>query len=510
MSVENKNLDAPDNTYYSYRPASKFANAPARANGLKTYGWTLAVAFCLLEEISILITVRSALFVVHPSGTLGIAGQVFCFGLPLLNCAVLTKRRFYAFSTLFFDPLRPLALTAAWAQAFGVVIVLAAIARTWEGNVFQNGDLIAPEIAATFIGGLAILFVIRVTWLFLRSKFIGLAVQRVVFFGELDQSRRLIARLRAEPGICLVSAINCWTSDINMSVLEDGHMQTREYLISLLQRERIDAIVVALPQMAEGLCSDVLMLAQQFGTTALAMSDSFGNFNFRPEIANLGRLPVLELASGQINEKSNRLKRAEDLFSSVCLLLAVAPVMVLIAIAIRLDSPGPILFRQRRIGRFGQMFDIFKFRTMTHSVNPRPGDIGLEPGDTLQTKRNDTRVTRVGAFLRRHSFDELPQLLNVMRGEMSIVGPRPHAVAMTVEGHTPEALVSDYPARLTVRPGITGWAQINGQRGILDCAARLQERVDHDLYYVENWSLALDLRIIAKTIMCLFHDNGAF
>jgi lipopolysaccharide/colanic/teichoic acid biosynthesis glycosyltransferase len=180
--------------------------------------------------------------------------------------------------------------------------------------------------------------------------------------------------------------------------------------------------------------------------------------------------------------------------------------MVILAVLIRLDSQGPVLFRQLRVGRGGTLFEILKFRTMTESTSTA----GDQPSALLQTERNDRRVTRLGAILRRHSLDELPQILNVLRGDMSIIGPRPHAAAMTVAGMKLEALVPDYPARLAVRPGITGWAQINGRRGIIESVDALQNRVDDDLYYIENWSFRFDIAILLRTIGCIIRDDQAF
>jgi lipopolysaccharide/colanic/teichoic acid biosynthesis glycosyltransferase len=192
------------------------------------------------------------------------------------------------------------------------------------------------------------------------------------------------------------------------------------------------------------------------------------------------------------------------------ILVLLAPIMAIIAAAIRLDSRGPIFFRQLRVGRGGVLFEILKFRTMYHQDAAASGNgPGLVSAE-LQTSRGDKRITRVGAFLRRHSFDELPQIFNVLKGDMSIVGPRPHAAAMTVAGVSPEDLVPSYTARFAMRPGITGWAQINGRRGIINSIDTLQKRVDCDLYYVENWSLGLDIKISIRTLACLINDKQAF
>ena len=180
-------------------------------------------------------------------------------------------------------------------------------------------------------------------------------------------------------------------------------------------------------------------------------------------------------------------KRALDIVLASAAIVLLAPLIGIVAIAIKLDSPGPVIFRQSRGGFKGIRFDIFKFRTMTV----------LEDGLSItQARQGDPRVTRVGQLLRRASIDELPQLFNVLKGEMSLVGPRPHALAHDNEYH---ALIDTYIFRFHVIPGITGWAQVHGLRGETRCLEQMAERVAYDLWYVNNWSLGLDCYIFLKT-----------
>jgi exopolysaccharide biosynthesis polyprenyl glycosylphosphotransferase len=191
------------------------------------------------------------------------------------------------------------------------------------------------------------------------------------------------------------------------------------------------------------------------------------------------------------------LKRAMDLVLAAGLLCVFAPLLLLIAVLIRLDSAGPILFRQTRLGLNGRPFDILKFRSM--SV--------LENGDRIvQATRNDPRITRVGGILRKASLDELPQLVNVLKGEMSLVGPRPHARAH--DEHY-EKLIEIYRLRQTVKPGITGWAQVHGLRGETPTLASMRERVEHDVWYAQNLSLALDIEILVRTGFEIFRHRNA-
>lgn len=198
---------------------------------------------------------------------------------------------------------------------------------------------------------------------------------------------------------------------------------------------------------------------------------------------------AIELRSVPLTRQQLAAKRLLDLVGGMLALLITLPVLVLIVAFIRLDSPGPVLFRQRRIGFNGRPFHIYKFRTMTT----------LEDGAVIrQTCRNDARVTRVGRTLRKLSLDELPQLLNVLRGEMSLVGPRPHALAHDTEYRQ---AIAHYAARHNVKPGITGWAQVNGWRGPTPQLDLMVRRVEHDLWYVDHWSIWFDIRIMLLTII---------
>jgi len=213
-------------------------------------------------------------------------------------------------------------------------------------------------------------------------------------------------------------------------------------------------------------------------------------------------LPVLHISDPPLSTAGIFLKRMEDIILSSVLIIVALPVILLASIAIKLETPGPVLFRQPRHGLNGLEIEVYKFRTMYAHLEDRLA--------SCQTSRDDPRVTRVGAVLRRHSLDELPQLFNVLAGPMSLVGPRPHAPATTVAGQSLELVVANYTARHRVKPGITGWAQVSGCRGNLDSVEKAVRRVKHDLYYIDNWSLCFDLRVIVRTIGVILHDDQAF
>ena len=212
----------------------------------------------------------------------------------------------------------------------------------------------------------------------------------------------------------------------------------------------------------------------------------------------IGETVTIELQRGPRTLVERFITRTMDIAIAGCALALLLPLFVMTAIAIRLDLPGPVIFRQRRCGFNGRMFYIFKFRTM--SV--------MEDGEkVVAAKIDDDRITRIGKWLRRTSIDELPQLLNVLQGSMSIVGPRPHAVAHDDEF---DQLVGNYAFRQHVKPGITGWAQVHGLRGEARTVADIEERIRSDLWYIDNWSLALDLRIILMTVFEVLRGKNAY
>jgi Undecaprenyl-phosphate glucose phosphotransferase len=218
--------------------------------------------------------------------------------------------------------------------------------------------------------------------------------------------------------------------------------------------------------------------------------------------ARIGMLPAVDVACRPLTQVQSFIKRTEDLVLGSIMLLLAAPAMLLIALAIKLDSRGPVFFRQTRLGFHDKAFRVWKFRTMR--PNPEGGAV------LRQTSRNDDRVTRLGRILRRTSLDELPQLFNVISGEMSIVGPRPHAQTMTTAGLPLHAVLDVYASRHRIKPGITGWAQVNGCRGEVNTEAKLRQRVTLDCYYIENWSIALDAWIIFRTIGLALFDKEAY
>jgi putative colanic acid biosynthesis UDP-glucose lipid carrier transferase len=215
-------------------------------------------------------------------------------------------------------------------------------------------------------------------------------------------------------------------------------------------------------------------------------------------ITEVAGFPVINLMDSPLSGINAVVKALEDKILATLILLLASPIMILIAIGVKLSSPGPVLFKQKRGGLEKDEIRIWKFRSMKVHAEPE--------GTITQAKPNDPRITPFGAFLRRTSLDELPQFFNVLRGEMSIVGPRPHALE---HNEFYKKRIDPYLLRQRVKPGITGWAQINGLRGETGDLEKMEMRVKYDLYYINNWSLWFDLRIIFLSIFQIFRSQNA-
>jgi Undecaprenyl-phosphate glucose phosphotransferase len=275
-------------------------------------------------------------------------------------------------------------------------------------------------------------------------------------------------------------------------------------LVELSKRRAIDWILVALPAVDEVRLDAIV---QRLEVLSIPIALCPRNVGFRvpgEKVEYIGDgMPVMLLADRPIKRWNAVLKSAEDALLSRILVLLLLPLLGLIALAIKIDSPGPIVFKQRRHAFNNSVFDIYKFRTMRFD-----GDIS---GECLQqTARLDQRVTNVGRFLRSTSLDELPQLFNVLNGEMSLVGPRPHAVNMRTEDRLGSEITEKYAHRHRVKPGMTGWSQVNGARGATTTTAQLRRRIALDLMYIDNWSLWLDLKIIVLTCRQVLKRTDAY
>lgn len=279
---------------------------------------------------------------------------------------------------------------------------------------------------------------------------------------------------------------------------EQGPIGKIDDLPAYVKQHRVQFIYLSLPMASRPRILQVLDGLKDTTASIYFVPDMFVTDLIQGRSDSVCGVTVISVCDTPFRGVNGALKRVSDIVLSLLILLLVSPLMLVIALAVKLDSPGPVIFKQRRYGLDGEQILVYKFRSMAVT----------EDGNTIQqAQKNDMRVTPLGAFLRRTSLDELPQFINVLQGRMSIVGPRPHAVAHNEMYRT---LIKGYMVRHKVRPGITGWAQVNGQRGETDTLDKMEARIDCDLDYLRNWSLQLDLFIILKTVRLIFKDSSAY
>ncbi len=271
-------------------------------------------------------------------------------------------------------------------------------------------------------------------------------------------------------------------------------------LEQLLRSGKVQEVYLATPmQVADAAANEQLWRVLQDSTVTVRwIPDVLHTVVVKGQVGTLEGLPLIGVLESPYDGPRAALKRLSDVVLATLALLLLWPLMLGLAVAVRWDSPGPALFKQRRLGCNGQVIEVWKYRTMTV----------MEDGERIeQARQGDARITRLGRLLRRTSLDELPQFINVLQGRMSVVGPRPHALA---HNEHYRRLVTGYMVRHKVRPGITGWAQVNGLRGETDTVDKMRRRIEHDLYYLQNWSLLLDLQVVLRTVVLVFKDARAW
>lgn len=260
----------------------------------------------------------------------------------------------------------------------------------------------------------------------------------------------------------------------------------------------IDLIYITIPVSHQQRVLDLLDKLHDTTASIYFTPDIFVYELIQARMDNIGDMPLVALCETPFSGLNGVLKRVSDIVFSAVILVLISPLLVMIGLAVKLSSPGPILFAQKRYGLDGDEIVVYKFRSMTV----------LDDGDDIkQATRNDVRVTKLGAILRKYSLDELPQFINVLQGRMSTVGPRPHAVA---HNEMYRGMIKGYMMRHKVKPGITGWAQVNGYRGETDTVEKMQKRIEYDLDYLRNWSLGLDIIIILNTVITVFKTEDTY
>ena len=312
---------------------------------------------------------------------------------------------------------------------------------------------------------------------------------------------RLAARIKGEADVV---GMFCAHSHVHAHAGEPFERAGRDSLSDLMElgrRGRVDSVILALERDHQG---DIRSIIEQLKAlpiqVAVCTDNGWSSSPAAPQMRVLGGLPMTVVADRPIRRWNLLIKTAFDRLGAMALLVLLTPLLLSIAVAVWTTSDGPVIFRQKRQGWCGRDFTVFKFRTMYCQSTPGARQ--------YQTQRHDPRCTSVGRLLRQCSLDELPQLWNVLRGDMSLVGPRPHAGSLHDVERAGDEVVAEYAQRHRVKPGITGWAQVNGARGATTTLDQMRNRVEYDLFYIENWSIWLDLSILLRTPFCLSGENA--
>ena len=324
-------------------------------------------------------------------------------------------------------------------------------------------------------------------------------LRSAVIVGANDPSLKLVQRIKEFP--YLLIDIRGYFDVRNEDRIQDGigsRIGDISEVASYARKHNIEMIFISLPMSAQPRIREILDDLHDTTASIYFLPDVYIFDLMQARFNNVGGIPVVAICESPFSGVDSVVKNVSDFVLASLILLLLSPLMLGIAMAVKLTSPGPAIFKQRRYGLNGEEIIVYKFRTMKVS----------EDGSRIeQAHINDPRITRIGAFLRRTSLDELPQFINVLQGRMSIVGPRPHAVA---HNELYRKLIRGYMLRHKVKPGITGWAQVNGLRGETEVLEKMQARIEHDLYYLKNWSIWLDLRIIMRTAWVVLRRDNAY
>ena len=389
-------------------------------------------------------------------------------------------------------------MVSAWAFVFLLFIGVTFFAKL-------GGEVSRVWLSSFFIVGLVALVAQRgvLRMLVRRWAHQGRLARRTVIVGADVNGEHLIRELQSQDDsdIQILGVFDDRSDKRAMDTIAGAPKLGKiDDIIEFARRTRVDLVLFALPISAETRILEMLKKLWVLPVD-IRLSAHTNKLRFRPRsYSYLGKVPTLDVFEAPITDWDLVMKWLFDRVVGGIALLCALPFMALVALAIKLDSPGPVLFRQKRFGFNNERIDVFKFRSLYHDQ--------ADPLAKTVVTKGDKRVTRVGRFIRKSSIDELPQLFNVVfKGNLSLVGPRPHAVQQKLQSQLLDEAVDGYFARHRVKPGITGWAQINGWRGEVDSEEKIQKRVEFDLYYIENWSVLFDTYILLKTPISMLTKN---
>lgn len=428
---------------------------------------------------------------IHSQESGGLTNPYMIMLLLLLGILAITYDRFaiYRSNAHFLD--KAFNLFKAWTLTFLVLIVLAFLAK--QSEVYSR-TLIAELYLVGYFVQLMLHFLVKTIYqkIFLHSH----QNEKVIIVGQSRLANHLLQKISSNPWIG-EQVIGCvrLPNDSEPSILTKNSSKILgdiKDLPALIDQYDIHAVYIVTPLESSKVLEDMYKAILEKHVSIHWIPDIFSLRLVNHSVREISGIPVITLSETPLIGMRLLLKSIEDVVLSCLILLAISPILLLVAIAVKLDSPGPIFFRQNRTGWSGKVFRIWKFRSMHAHQN--------EGGKLKQAEKNDSRVTRVGAFIRRTSLDELPQIFNVLAGNMSLVGPRPHAVQHDEEY---SQRIFDYFARHNIKPGITGLAQVRGLRGETKDIDQMIQRIESDIEYINNWSVWLDISIILRTVFVI-------
>jgi len=459
--------------------------------------------FVRMAEFALIVLVGLAVFAAYlpPGEDLFWRYAVAIFAIALLSIFAFQTADIYQVQAFRGHEKQYMRLASAWSVVFLIVIGASFFAKA--GEMFSR-----VWLGSFYVGGLMALVASRKLLFLLVRKWTreGRLTRRTVIVGGGAAGESVIRELsrQKDSGVKIIglfddrgdarSGMDC-AGERKLGVVGD--------LVEFGRRTRVDLVIFSLPISAE---DRILQMLKKLWVLPvdIRLAAHASKLRLRPRsYSYIGDVPVLDVVDRPIADWDVVMKWLFDKLIGGLVLILALPLMALIAIAIKLESRGPVLFKQKRYGFNNDLIEVYKFRSMY-------ADAADLTADKLVTK-DDPRVTRVGRIIRKASLDELPQLFNVvLKGNLSLVGPRPHAINAKAESRLYDEAVDGYFARHRVKPGITGWAQINGWRGETDTHEKIQQRVEHDLYYIENWSVLLDLYILARTPFALLKTENAY
>ncbi|MFC3816737.1 undecaprenyl-phosphate glucose phosphotransferase [Lysobacter sp. GCM10012299] len=386
-------------------------------------------------------------------------------------------------------------LTGVWTVVFVLGVLYVALlkvqgvtSRLWWGYWFVG------TVLASGAGRL----ICRHAAVWVRER--GLDVRTAVVIGSNADAAHIVRTLERQRWAGI--EVRGWfsTADgLQPALAGVPHLGDLAALAPYVESQHISQVWIALPVSEQAAIDRIITDLDHSTADIKFVPDLFGLQLLNHSVEQMAGLPVINLRASPLDGEARMVKGLEDRVLGALILVLIAPLLALIAIGVKLSSPGPVLFKQKRHGLDGKTIKVWKFRSMRLHAE--------HAGQVTQATKRDPRITAFGSFLRRTSLDELPQFINVLQGKMSIVGPRPHAVE---HNHHYKVIVQNYMQRHRVKPGITGWAQVNGLRGETDTVDKMSARVEYDLHYMQNWSLLLDLRIIAMTVVKGFIGKAAY